>query len=182
MPEGTTWKLSDDTIGTIDENGVFTGTMTGEVEIFLMQGENMLGRKTHEVVIPAQVYFTRSPLSVVQGETLNLPVAARYNGKGVAIRQSDVTMSLSHPEAGTVNGFTFEAAVSDLKIIEITVALESDPSITGKLVVNLFKPGENSFDWQCCARFPIPRPSTTRLISPSIPSRRWSQPIPLVWI
>ena len=148
LPEGTTWKLSDDSIGTIDENGVFTGTAYGEVEIFLMQGDTVLGRKTHEVVVPAQVYFTRSPLSAVQGDPIRLPVAARYNGKAVAISLADIRLTLSNSKAGTISGFTFTAAETDLKTVEITVTLAQDANVSGKLVVNIFKPGENNFDFE----------------------------------
>ncbi|MBR5283917.1 MAG: phosphodiester glycosidase family protein, partial [Clostridia bacterium] len=147
LPEGYTWVVSDDNIATISQDGVFTGLNYGEVTVYLMLDGEVLGEKVMNIVAPTQVYFTRTPMSVVQGNSIVLPIAARYEGKPVAINPADVKLSASQSKAGSFDGFTFTAAESDFKTIEITASLVNDPSASGKMTVNIFKPGENSFEF-----------------------------------
>ncbi|MBR5283517.1 MAG: phosphodiester glycosidase family protein, partial [Clostridia bacterium] len=147
LPEGYTWAVSDETIATISKDGVFTGLNYGEVTVYMMLDGEILGEKLMTIVDPVQVYFTRSPMSVVQGNTLTLPIVARYEGKAVAINPNDVKLTLNPSKAGSFDGFTFTAAESDVKNVTITAALVKNSS-SSQMSVTIFKPGENSFDFE----------------------------------
>ena len=149
LPEGTTWAVSDERWGTITEDGVFTGLRNGSVDVYLMLGDTIIGSKTMTVVVPESVYFTRSTIDAVYGATVTLPVAALYEGKQVAISESDVTLTMDNNAAGTLDGFVFIGVEeSGLKIVKVTAALASNENINGTITVNLFRQGENSFDFE----------------------------------
>ena len=148
LPEGLTWAVSDDRWAKISEDGVFTGLRNGSVDVYLMNGDVVVGTKTMNIVIPESVYFTRATMDAVYGSTVTLPVAALYEGKQVAITENDVTLSLDNAKAGVIDGFTFTGAENTgIKVAKVTATLNADTSITGSITVNLFKQGENSFDF-----------------------------------
>ena len=149
LPENLTWSVSDERWGSITEDGVFTGLRNGEVEIYLMSGDIVVGSKTMTVVTPESVYFTKSTIDAVYGGSVNLPVAALYEGKKVAINENDVTITLDNETAGTIDGFTFTGIESSgIKVVRATATLNADPSIFGEATINLFRQGENSFDFE----------------------------------
>ncbi|MBQ9967411.1 MAG: phosphodiester glycosidase family protein [Oscillospiraceae bacterium] len=148
LPEGTTWAVSDERWGTITEDGVFTGLRNGDVDVYLMLGEEIIGSKTIHVVIPNQVYFTKASVSAVYGQTISLPVKALYDSKTVAVQASDLVFSLSNANAGTIDGFTFTGKEkTGIKNVQITVALAADASKTASLSVSLYEQGEATFDF-----------------------------------
>ncbi len=150
LPEGYTWAVSDTRWGSITEDGVFTGLRNGSVDVYLMLDGNVIGSKTMNIVIPENVYFTKNNVNAVYGATIELPVAALYMGKQVAINANDVTFTLNNEAAGTVEGFAFTAAeTANVKVVKITVAWadETVECASGTVTVNLYKQGENSFDF-----------------------------------
>ena len=148
LPEGTTWALSDDRWGTITADGVFTAERVGSVEIYLMLGDQVIGSKTINVVAPDNVYFTKTNVNAVYGQSVNLPVKALYEGKEVAIQASDLIFSLSNADAGIIEGFTFTAAVdSGMKNVKVTAALANNAEKTASMTISLYNQGEMSFDF-----------------------------------
>ena len=148
LPDGTTWALSDDRWGTITADGVFTAERVGSVEIYLMLGDQVIGSKTINVVAPDNVYFTKTNVNAVYGQSVNLPVKALYEGKEVAIQASDLIFSLSNADAGIIEGFTFTAAVdSGMKNVKVTAALANNAEKTATMTISLYNQGEMSFDF-----------------------------------
>ena len=148
MPEGYTWAVSNERLGSVTEDGVFTGLRNGSVDVYLKLDDEIIGSKTMTMVVPSSVYFTRKTMNGVYGSTINLPVAALYEGKNVAISEDDITLTVSPEAAGTCDGFKFTANESEVKNALITATLNVNTSVSGTITVNLYKQGENSFDFE----------------------------------
>ena len=150
IPEGTTWAVSDSSIASINADGQFTALANGTVNVNLMLGDAVIGTRTMYVVVPDTVYFTQENMNAVYGEPAELPVAALYEGKPVAINMNDVGFALSLPEAGVIEGWTFTGTESSgIKSVKITALLVQNPdAVSGSINVALYKPGEASFDFE----------------------------------
>ena len=148
LPEGYTWAVSDSRWGSISDDGVFKALRYGDVEVFLMLGDEIIGRKTFHVVAPSNIYYTRENIGAVYGQALTLPIAAIYDGKKVAINPSDITFVCSPENAGVIDGFVFVGTEgTGVKNVKITAVLASNQECTATITVNLYKQGENSFDF-----------------------------------
>jgi len=145
VPEGATWAVSNENWASITEDGVFTGKRMGEVYVYLMLDGKTIGSKLMTMATPDQLYFEKTKIDAIYGSSVVLPLRARTAGKDIAINPNDVTITLSAPAAGTMDGFTFCVAESTIKSMTITAAIGE----TGKASVNvmLYQQGENSFDF-----------------------------------
>jgi len=143
LPENCTWKVDG---ATITEDGIFTGNYEDSFVVQLLSGDEIVGQKTMTVVTPDNVYFTRKTMDVVYGSKVDIPVAAVYGGKGVAINESDIALSVSPKAAGKFDGYTFNVAgEGTIKSAVITAALADGTEST--LELNLYQQGENTFDF-----------------------------------
>jgi len=148
LPEGYSWAVSDPAIAGIDEHGVLTGIANGTVEVRLMLEDEIVGSKNMYIVLPDTVYFTRSTMNAVYGSAVELPVAAQYAGKKVAVSESDITFSVL-PNVGSFAGFKYTAPEDmTYKNVRITAALVLNNQVKGEMTVNIFKQGENTFDFE----------------------------------
>ena len=149
LPEDAYWAVSDDSIAEITEDGVLIGKDLGEVNILLMQEDTILAFKTVQVVIPDNIYFTRSNINAVYGAKVELPVKAVYDNNPVSINESDVTFELSIPEAGYTEGFMFiGVAESNVKTVKVIGMLSDNPDMTASISISLFNQGEAAFDFE----------------------------------
>ena len=66
LPEqGLTWKLADESFGTVDETGkVVSSGKEGETEVQLWQGDRMVGSTNIEFANPDTLYFQSSEVSL----------------------------------------------------------------------------------------------------------------------
>ena len=149
LPQGYTWEVSDTRWGSITEDGTFTGLRNGSVEVYLMLDGAVIGSKTINIVVPESIYFTKDSIDAVYGSAITLPIAALYEGKRVALSTADVTLSLDNAKAGTFNGFEFTAAEnSGIKRAKVTAEwAEGGDVLSGSIVINIYKQGENTFDF-----------------------------------
>ncbi len=147
LPEGTTWAVADPSMGTIDENGVFTAKANGDAEIRLMLDKEIVGETTLHVVTPDNLYFKKTSTNAVYGDTVAIPVNAVYNNKNVAINANDIVFTLSDERAGKFDGLNFVAAESQLKTVKITAGLPNNESVAAVFTVYLYNEGEASFDF-----------------------------------
>ena len=148
LPEGYTWAVSDDRFATVSEDGVFTGLRNGTVEVYMMLDGEIIGTTEMNVVVPENVYFTRTHMDAVYGANTELPVAASYNNKPVAFRNEDIKFSLENDNYGAISGKVFVGnEASGVKVVKINVCLANDESVSGSITLNMFKQGENSFDF-----------------------------------
>ena len=149
IPEGAVWAVSNERWGSITEDGIFTALRNGDVDINLMIGEQIIGTKTMHIVAPNNLYFTKSKLDVVYGETVELPVKVLYNGKNVTVQPSDLVFTLDVEAAGTFGGFTFTANEAGIiRAAKVTAALKADESITASIALALYNQGEASFNFE----------------------------------
>lgn len=147
MPEGYTWAVADDTMATVTQDGLFTGLQNGPVEVQLLLDDQIIGSKAITMVIPSSIYFTRTNISAIYGSDIVLPAAALYENKPVAINENDVILVADPADAGTFDGFKFTANETEIKNALVTATLAVDETITGTIVVNMYKQGENTFDF-----------------------------------
>lgn len=148
LPSGCTWAVEDTSVGSISAGGVFTGLALGQTDVLLLHEGEEIGRTTMHVVVPTSLYFTRTNINVVYGASAELPIAALYDGKRVAIRPDDVSFRVTPADGGSVSGFTFTAAAeSALKLATVTASLAANASVSGSLTVNLFRQGDMTFDF-----------------------------------
>jgi len=148
VPEEATWAVADNTIGTIDANGVFTALSEGNTDVHLMLGEKIVGTYTVYVVIPDALYFTKTPIDAIYGANTELSVKAQYEGKAVVINANDVNFSLTNPAAGSINGFVFVGnEESGLRNVSVIATLKKDETVTASVAIALYKNGEASFDF-----------------------------------
>ena len=112
VPTGATWTLSDESFGTISQNGVFRSNgKRGNVTVNLVYGEKVVGSKTIMVVDPDSVRFSVESTVLPYGSALDLVVNAVYNEYyDVFVDESCFILTSSEERAGTLDGLRFTAA------------------------------------------------------------------------
>ncbi len=150
LPEGAYWAVSDNTMGQITEDGLFTAYTEGSVEVCLMLEDAVIGSKTLSVVQPDNVYFTKSSVDMVYGETVQMPVKLLYQGKEIAFNASDVILTVNNKKLGSVSGLDFTANADENSGFangQVVAALACDQSVSASIRISLYKQGELSFDF-----------------------------------
>ncbi len=148
VPEGTTWQVSDTSIGSISESGVFTALANGDVDVQLLLDGNVVGSTTLHVVIPNGIAFEKETISAVYAVPTYLPLKASYNGNPVAFNLAELYMEYSVPEAGTIEGLYFTGIEeSGVRTLLVAAVLLSNPEIMALATINLYKDGEAIFDF-----------------------------------
>lgn len=105
LPEqGLTWKLADESFGTVDETGkVVSSGKEGETEVQLWQGDRMVGSTNIEFANPDTLYFQSSEVSLPFDSDSDLGLCAQYQLRSVILGDGDIAWSI--PEGmGTMNG------------------------------------------------------------------------------
>ena len=148
IPDGYTWAVSDERFATISKDGVFTGLRNGTVEVYMMNDGEIIGKTEMHVVVPDKIYFTRTHMDVVYGSRVTLPVAANYENKPVAISIGDIKYVLDNTASGTITDNIFVGSESSgIKVVKVTACLANDETVSGVITLNMFKQGENTFDF-----------------------------------
>ena len=150
LPEGTTWAVSDSSIASISSDGVVTGLANGTFDVRLMLGDQIIGSRTMYVVVPDAAYFTKENMNAVYGESTQLPVAALFEGKPVAVVESDFYFTLSNETAGTTEGIHFIGnEESGIKTVKISAhVVNNSDAVSGTMGINMFRADEASFDFE----------------------------------
>ena len=153
LPKNTTWSVADNSVGNINENGVFTAEKTGDAEIQLLAEGQVIGSKILHVVVPDKLLFTKKNMDVIYGQKAELPLAASYNGNEVAITPADIKFELSNAAAGTMEDFEFIGnADSGLRNVKVTAMLASDYSVSATMTLALYNETEAKFDFDTAMR------------------------------
>ena len=153
IPEGElAWSVSDEAVGTVSGDGVFTAKAVGDVVVSLSLNGEQIGSATLHVVTPDTIYFTSSNINAYFGEAAALPLAALYQRKPVAIAPADVRFAVSENDegvsGGTVTGFDFIGSeASGLKTVTVTAALAADGNVNDTITVTMYNPGDVVFDF-----------------------------------
>ncbi len=148
LPEGTSWSLSDETKGLITEEGLFTASASGNVDVYLMLENEILVSYTLHIVQPDAISFTKTNINSVYGAKTQLPIKANYKGNNVAINPKDVKFTLSDSKAGIFEDFVFigdeKTAVS---IVKITATLVANSNVSASITIALYEQGVAVFDF-----------------------------------
>ncbi len=167
IPEGAYWQVSDESLGSISEDGVFTavgctcewaGTCDvcvnplpedAQVEVRLMVGDQVVGSKTLHVVVPDTLEFTEKTLTLIYDVTSELPLAAYYNGNPVAMNANDIfTGCLESEEWAVFDGFNVtalqEAGARAMTVFAIV--LENEDAYC-EIRASMFRADEATFDF-----------------------------------
>ena len=118
MPADATWALSDATLGTIS-NGTFISNGTvGTVDVQVVSGGEVVGSKTIYVANPSTLTLSSSsttmPYSTAsKPRSIALPIVAKVGEADVYFDASVFNITLTVPEAGTMNDLTFTATTNE---------------------------------------------------------------------
>ena len=153
IPEGElVWSVSNEAVGTVSGDGVFTAAAVGDAEVILSLNGEQIGSITLHVVVPDTLYFTTGNINAYFGEAAALPLAALYQRKPVAISTGDVDFDVSANDegvsGGSVSGFAFVGdEESGLKTVTVTAALAANVNVSDTITVTMYNQGDVVFDF-----------------------------------
>ncbi|MBR2715059.1 MAG: phosphodiester glycosidase family protein [Ruminococcus sp.] len=148
--EGISWKLADDSFGTV-ANGVFTSNGTeGDVTVQMVYGDKVVGERTIHVVTPDVFALSLDETVLPYGKSMTLDFACTYGADdwGVCV-DGAYTISTSNDEAVTIEGNKITATTDEtVSGVNVTVTYKPDPTIKDTLVVNFGKGSEIIYDFE----------------------------------
>ena len=156
IPEGAYWKTSDENIGTIDENGLFTAVDYGTVKVQFIVNDEVVGEKTINVVIPDDIKFAEDRIVAIYGVPKEIGVTVWYQGKQVACNPyADVAVCFGdytfESSAGRIEGLTFYGEDGNgVRVVTIMAVMPISESefIFQYATVNLYYADEATFDFE----------------------------------
>ena len=97
LPESLVWALEDESMGSIDENGLFTAgeEVTGEVKVVLKAANKTVGSATAQIQIPDNLEFANDGLNLKYNERKDLGLRATYNGNEIKYKVGDIVWDIS---------------------------------------------------------------------------------------
>ena len=149
IPEGAYWKVSDETIATIDKDtGLFTALANGAVTVdYIVNGESA-GSKVINVVIPDALAMESIAMNAIYGEPATLPLVATYKGNPVCVKPEDFYVALQYSNAGYVDGLTFTPyEEAGYRTFVAGAQFLADETLYAMIQVNLFRADESMFDF-----------------------------------
>ena len=131
--EGLSWKLVDETMGTISDSGVFTSNgKLGEVEAQLLYNGEVCGSYTISIIEPDSISFFETSRSFGFSVTEEMSMLVQGQGHTITYKASDFTWDVELISAN-------DASVTDPAQIgwieEGTTKFTSNPSLSGDLKV-----------------------------------------------
>ena len=145
IPENVIWQIKESGMGTV-ENGVFVSNGTvGTVTVQMVYNGNVVGEHTVEIVVPEEIKFQQSVITIPFGKTVELVLIGTVNGgiNTVVLNPKALHFETTNTELGTYNGFFFTAkseenAPENLKST-VTVTIEGVEGVTATAQLNLGK-------------------------------------------
>lgn len=150
IPETATWTLSDESFGTIDENGIFKSNgKIGAVSAQITYEGEVVGSCEINIVLPDSVAFRPQTLTVPYGKTSAFTVSAYYGAKEVVTKDNDFELTLSNANMGTLSGYELTATTDEsISGGSITVKVKDAPSVKAVLPVVYGKASEVVYDFE----------------------------------
>ena len=150
LPEGLTWALEDDSMGTIDpSSGVFTASeKTGPVVVQMKQGDKVVGRTTVHVQAPDKISFLNDSVNLKYGQQSDLGLTATYQGNTLNIKDGDIVWTLENEEGngsiGAFSGNTFTASENNAErnlsaSADVRATSRWDDAVTNTVLVSVGK-------------------------------------------
>ena len=168
IPAGAYWRVSDNSLGYIEPDGLFTAAwdeetpVLGDITIEYVVGDEVKGSKVIHIVIPDDITFAEDRITAVYGVPKEIGVKVWYKGYPVAFTPLMDAVILFYPgfdeednpilesNAGVIDGVTFigtdENNVRSVSIIAAVVTEED--TVIARATVSLYYPDEATFDFE----------------------------------
>ena len=140
LPENASWSV-DSTYGSIGgSTGVFTSNGSlGEVTVSLQSGGKTLGTATITIAAPDQLLFSSEKVNVGFGDTSDLGLQVRYQGRNVNYKDGDFQWTLSDENMGSFSGNLFQASETESITGTATVTSVHDQAVTATVQLEVGK-------------------------------------------
>ena len=140
LPENASWSV-DSTYGSIGgSTGVFTSNgSSGEVTVSLQSGGETVGEATITIAAPDQLLFSSEKVNVGFGDTSDLGLQVRYQGRNVNYKDGDFQWTLSDEEMGSFSGNLFQASETESITGTATVTSVHDQAVTATVQLEVGK-------------------------------------------
>ena len=150
VPAEAVWVLTDDSLGTIDQNGVFVSNgAEGNVTVNLTCDDKVVGSKTISVVNPDSIAFSTDSTVLPYGKALPLEINASYGYYSVFVDGNCFDITSSEAEAGTINGLIFSAAgESAIESTVISAAYKYASIPNAKMTIAFGKGSDILYDFE----------------------------------
>ncbi len=164
IPEGAYWEVSDETVGTITEDGVFTALEiwneedwtleNADVTVSLMVDGEAVGSIDLHVVVPDTLEFTEDSMNIIYGVTTALPIKVTFNGNPVKTNEFDVFAACIEEDESYWDAAIFEGAnvtaleESGVRRMKIGALLINNENGYDEMYLSMFRADEASFDFE----------------------------------
>ena len=140
LPENASWSV-DSTYGSIGgSTGVFTSNGSlGEVTVSLQSGGKTVGTATITIAAPDQLLFSSEKVNVGFGDTSDLGLQVRYQGRNVNYKDGDFQWTLSNENMGSFSGNLFQASETESITGTATVTSVHDQAVTATVQLEVGK-------------------------------------------
>ena len=140
LPENASWSV-DSTYGSIGgSTGVFTSNgSSGEVTVSLQSGGKTVGTATITIAAPDQLLFSSEKVNVGFGDTSDLGLQVRYQGRNVNYKDGDFQWTLSDEKMGSFSGNLFQASETESITGTATVTSVHDQAVTATVQLEVGK-------------------------------------------
>jgi len=149
IPAEATWVLSNASMGSIDNTGLFVSNgTTGTVSAQLVYGGSVVGSAEINIVVPDAIAFGGAEAYTVPfEESVALNVTATYGVFDVALMPTDYTISVKDSTLGTLIGNAFTAGDAAGKT-DLTVTLNANASVSKTIPLTIGKGSNVIFDFE----------------------------------
>ena len=170
IPAGSYWRVSDETLGYIAEDGTFTaawseeGPVVGDVIVEYVVNGQVAGSKVVHIVVPDDIKFAEDRITAIYGVPKEIQVTVWYQGSPVAFTPlMDVGIFFPGPvddegnmellfesDAGVIDGITLTGSdAKKVRSAKIIAALQAGEDIVVRYAtVNLYYKDEATFDFE----------------------------------
>ncbi len=140
LPENASWSV-DSAYGSIGgSTGVFTSNGSlGEVTVSLQSGGKTVGEATITIAAPDQLLFSSEKVNVGFGDTSDLGLQVRYQGRNVNYKDGDFQWTLSDEKMGSFSGNLFQASETESITGTATVTSVHDQAVTATVQLEVGK-------------------------------------------
>ncbi len=164
IPDGSYWRVSDETIASIDANGKFTALANGEVTVEYIVDGKVGGSKKIGVVIPDDIKFVEDRITAIYGVPKEIEVTVWYKDYPVAFTPlKDAFVFFDYEfdaygnpllyftsDAGYINGLEFVGNdAKGIRTTNVLAALMIGKNIIARMsTINLYYTDEATFDFE----------------------------------
>lgn len=156
VPANAQWQVSDETIGTITADGVFTAAANGDVTVSLVVDGVTVGEKQLHVVVPDAIASKNDKINAIFGVPAPISLIAYYEEAEVAFNEADIMFfildesltNILDETVGTIEGFTYTGnEEKGLRNLNIVAILTNNADFGVNIPVVMYKDGEAVFDF-----------------------------------